>query len=80
MTTYVVPKAEFGDKLGFHGGLNAVLYDKPDELWAEMCKVIPAMKRSGGYMISSDHSVPESVSLEQFGEFVRLAKELGAYE
>lgn len=72
-------KKEYGDRLAFHGGLNAVLYDKPEQLWDEMRKVIPVMKRNGGYMISSDHSVPESVSLEQFREFVRLAKELGSY-
>ena len=72
-------KAEFGDRLAFHGGLNAVLYNDPDALWAEMRRVIPIMKRNGGYMISSDHSVPETVSFAQFGEFVRLAKELGAY-
>lgn len=75
----VALKAEFGDRLGFHGGLNAVLYGKPEELWEEMRRVIPIMKRNGGYLISSDHSVPETVSLEQFTEFVRLAKELGTY-
>lgn len=73
-------KKEYGDRLAFHGGLNAVLYEKPEQLWQEMRTVIPVMKQNGGYMISSDHSVPETVSLEQFTEFVRLAKELGAYE
>jgi len=72
-------KEEFGDRLAFHGGLNAVLFTKPEELWEEMRRVIPAMKQSGGYMISSDHSVPDSVSLVEFTEFVRLAKELGSY-
>ncbi len=76
----VALKAKFGDRLAFHGGLNAVLYNEPGELWAEMRRVIPAMKQNGGYIISSDHSVPETVSFEQFGEFVRLAKELGSYE
>lgn len=73
-------KEEFGDRLAFHGGLNAVLFGNPQAMWEEMRRVIPVMKRNGGYMISSDHSVPESVSLEQFGEFVRLGKELGAYQ
>ena len=73
-------KEEFGDRLGFHGGLNAVLYNKPEALWEEMRRVIPVMKHGGGYIISSDHSVPETVSLEQFGQFVRLAKKLGSYE
>ena len=72
-------KRDHGDELAFHGGLNAVLYTEPEKLWAEMQRVIPVMKARGGYVISSDHSVPESVSLETFGEFVHLAKELGSY-
>ena len=72
-------KKRYGDRLVFRGGINVVLYDAPERLWEEMRRVIPAMKKNGGYMISSDHSVPESVSFETFGEFVRLAKELGRY-
>jgi len=72
-------KAQYGDRLAFHGGLNAVLYAKPEELWAEMRRVIPGMKKNGGYVASTDHSVPDSVGLEEFREFVRLAKELGSY-
>ena len=75
----VALKKQYGDRLGFHGGLNAVLFWEPEKMWAEMRKVIPEMKKDGGYIISSDHSVPETVSLEEFREFVRLAKELGAY-
>ncbi len=72
-------KRQYGDQLAFHGGINAVLYNKPEELWAEMQRVIPVMKKDGGYVISSDHSVPETVSFSDFGRFVELAKELGAY-
>ena len=72
-------KKKYGDKMGFHGGLNAVLFTKSEKLWTEMKKIIPVMKENGGYIISSDHSVPEAVSLEEFGEFVDLAKELGSY-
>ncbi len=75
-----VLKAEWGDRLAFHGGLDAVLYGRPEELWAEMERLIPIMKAGGGYVISSDHSVPDSVTLQQFGEFVTLAKKLGSYE
>ncbi|MGQ9662862.1 MAG: uroporphyrinogen decarboxylase family protein [Kiritimatiellia bacterium] len=73
-------KRRYGRQLAFQGGLNAVLYDKPEELWREMRRVIPVMKEGGGYIASTDHSVPDSVSLEEFREFVRLAKELGSYE
>jgi len=72
-------KRQYGDRLAFHGGINVALYDKPDLVWAEMRRVIPEMKKGGGYVISSDHSVPESFSLESFREFVRLGKELGSY-
>lgn len=76
----VALKKEYGDKLGLHGGLNAVLYGHPEKLWQEMRRVIPEMKKSGGYICSSDHSVPENVSLADFGHFCELAKELGSYE
>jgi uroporphyrinogen decarboxylase len=47
---------------------------------AEMRRVVPILKQNGGYIFSSDHSVPSSVSLENFRAIVELAKELGSYE
>jgi len=73
-------KREYGDKLLLHGGVNAVLWDKPDEIEAEMRAVIPAVKEHGGYIFSSDHSVPSSVSLDDFRRITDLAKQLGNYE
>jgi uroporphyrinogen decarboxylase len=72
-------KQQFGDQLVFHGGVNAVLWDQPDAIRAEMERVIPVMKENGGYIFSSDHSVPSSVSLEDFRRIVELAKVLGSY-
>lgn len=72
-------KKTYGDRLVFKGGINAVLWDKPDEIKAEMEKVVPAMKESGGYIFSSDHSIPDSVSFQDFTQIVALAKELGSY-
>lgn len=72
-------KEQYGDKLGFHGGLNAVLYEHPETMWDEMRRVIPVMKKNGGYIISSDHSVPDNVSLSEFQEFIDLAKHLAVY-
>lgn len=72
-------KAEYGDRLAFHGGLNAVLYEQPESMWAEMERVIPTMMEDGGYIIGTDHSVPDSVGLEQYREFIARAKELGKY-
>ncbi|MCJ7736625.1 MAG: hypothetical protein MUQ10_04830 [Anaerolineae bacterium] len=73
-------KREYGDALVLHGGINAVLWDKPAEIEAEMRRVVPALKENGGYIFSSDHSVPSTVSLEDFRVIVDLAKELGSYD
>jgi uroporphyrinogen decarboxylase len=72
-------KQQIGDRLLFHGGVNAVLWDQLPAIEAEMRKVIPVLKRQGGYVFSSDHSVPSSVSLEGFRRITDLAKELGTY-
>jgi uroporphyrinogen decarboxylase len=73
-------KRLYGDKLVLHGGINAVLWDEFDSIAAEMEKVIPVVKENGGYIFSSDHSVPDSVSLENFRKITDLAKKLGSYE
>lgn len=72
-------KKDYGKDLVLHGGINAVLWDKPNEIKAEMERLIPVLKENGGYVFSSDHSVPDSVSLEDFRGIVNLAKELGTY-
>jgi uroporphyrinogen decarboxylase len=73
-------KQQYGSDLVFHGGVNAVLWDQPEAIQAEMEAVIPMMKENGGYIFSSDHSVPSSVGLEDFRRIVELAKDLGRYE
>jgi len=75
----LVLKKQYGDKLVLHGGINAVLWDDIDAIEAEMRKVVPALKEDGGYIFSSDHSVPSTVSLENFRRITQLAMELGAY-
>jgi uroporphyrinogen decarboxylase len=72
-------KRIYGKDVVLHGGINAVLWDDVDAISTEMKKVIPVMKESGGYIFSSDHSVPSSVSLENFKHIIDLAKKLGSY-
>ena len=73
-------KRTYGQDLVLHGGINAVLWDKLEEIQQEMERVVPVVKESGGYVFSSDHSVPDTVSLENFRQIIDLAKELGSYE
>lgn len=44
-----------------------------------MEKTLPVMMENGGYIFSSDHSVPSSISLEEYKEIVALAKKIGRY-
>jgi len=75
----VAIKRQYGDRLVLHGGINAVLWDDLDAIEAEMRRVVPVLKENGGYIFSSDHSVPSSVSLEGFRYIVNLARQLGSY-
>lgn len=72
-------KEKYGDKLVLHGGINAVLWDNKDAIISEIDRVIPKLKENGGYIFSSDHSVPNSVSLENFKAIVEEIKRVGRY-
>ena len=72
-------KAMYGDKLAFHGGINAQLWDDIELVKAEMERIIPIMKEGGGYVFASDHSIPNSVSFETMKQISELAHKLGTY-
>ena len=72
-------KKTYGDKLLLHGGINAMLWDKPEAVRAELERIMPIMKENGGFIFASDHSVPSSVSLEDFRGVTEHAKKLGKY-
>ena len=72
-------KQLYGDKLAFHGGINAQLWDNIEAVKAEMNRIIPAMKEGGGYVFASDHSIPNSVSFENMKQIAELARILGKY-
>ena len=69
----------YGDRLAFHGGINAQLWDDFEKVSAEMERIIPIMKEGGGYVFASDHSIPSSVSFENMKLITELAKKLGKY-
>jgi len=72
-------KKKYGDQVVFHGGINAVLWDDLDAILAEISQTLPVMKENGGYIFSSDHSIPSSVSAENFKAIIAHVKELGKY-
>ena len=72
-------KKEFGDRLVFHGGINAVNWDKRDVITAEIERIVPAMKENGGYIFASDHSIPPHVSFADFANIIETVKRVGRY-
>jgi len=72
-------KKTWGDQLVLHGGINAVLWDNPEALEEEIKNILPKLKEEGGYIFATDHSVPDSVSLEDFRRIIELAKKVGSY-
>ena len=72
-------KQEFGDKLVLHGGINAVNWKNPDAIIWEINEKVPVLKENGGYIFSSDHSIPNDVSLENMKLIVEEAKRVGRY-
>ena len=72
-------KARYGDVLVLHGGFNAVLWKDLDAITAEMRRMLPALKESGGYIFAADHSIPNDVSFANMKEIIALAKKLGSY-
>ena len=72
-------KQEFGGKLVLHGGINAVNWKNPDAIIGEINEKVPVLKENGGYIFSSDHSIPNDVSLENMKLIVEEAKRVGRY-
>lgn len=72
-------KRLYGHTLLLHGGINAVLWDNADAIIAEIERVVPVLKQNGGYIFASDHSIPDTVSFENFRRIVDAAKSFGAY-
>ena len=72
-------KKNFGDKLVFHGGADALLLDKREKILPYIEEMLPILKEKGGYIFSSDHSIPNTVSLENYKAIVETVKKFGAY-
>ncbi len=71
----------YGDVLSLMGGIDVrVLYtNNKNEINKELEAKIPILKQKYGYMLHSDHSIPNTVDYESYRYFVDRGLELGIY-
>ncbi len=62
-----------------HGGINAAKWNDTEAILAEIEEKLPVLKQNGGYIFSSDHSIPNDVSLEAMQQITAAAKRFGSY-
>jgi len=74
-------KKEYGNVLSFMGGIDVrkMSADDPKVIEEEIRTKISYAKKGGGYIYHSDHSVPDSVSLDQYRRVIDLVLKYGKY-
>lgn len=72
----------FGERLSFMGGIDVrVLYNNDKaEIDAELEAKIPVVKNGFGYVLHSDHSIPNNVHPDTYRYFIEKGLELGRYD
>lgn len=73
-------KKQYSNKVTFFGNISAdVLSLDKERIREEVESKVTAAMKGGGYIFHSDHSVPPTVSLENYKYAVELAKDVGKY-
>jgi uroporphyrinogen decarboxylase len=71
---------KYGDKISFMGNINSdVLASNKEAIKDEVSRKICELKQTQRYIFHSDHSLPPTISFENYCYTVGLAKELGKY-
>jgi len=74
-------KKDFGEVLTLWGGIDVRAIADPDAsvLEKEIREKVPLARQGGGYIFSSDHSIPDNVSLAQYRRMVELGRQYGTF-
>jgi len=72
---------DYGEKIALCGGLDArkLASNNIDAVRAELNEKIPVVKRNFGYILHSDHSIPDSCAYETYSFFAEEGLRLGGY-
>jgi len=75
-----VYKKIYGDKIAFCGNISAdILATNKSNINKEVIEKILAAKTGGGYIFHSDHSIPPTVSFENYCYALELTQKYGRY-
>jgi uroporphyrinogen decarboxylase len=74
-------KQVYGGKIGFMGGIDVrpLVANDRDAIEAELQAKLPAAMEGGGYVLHTDHSIPDQVEYETYRFFLRRGLEIGTY-
>lgn len=74
-------KKNFGDKIVLCGGMDArnLVANDLDAIRKELEEKIPVVKENSGYILHSDHSIPDTCNYETYRYFVDEGLRLGSY-
>ena len=75
-------KADYGSRLCFHGGFdtqNVLPFGTPEEIEAEVARVMTAMKPGGGYIFSAAHNIQGDVPAQNVLTMFEAAGRIGRY-
>ncbi|MBR4072829.1 MAG: hypothetical protein IKK24_02695 [Clostridia bacterium] len=72
----------YGDKIAFMGGIDvrALYTNDLDIIDKELEAKIPVVKEGFGYILHSDHSIPNTVDYDTYKYFIKKGLELGTYD
>jgi uroporphyrinogen decarboxylase len=74
-------KKEYGDRISFIGGIDVRKLYTNDlaQIEQEIMDRVPAMMEGSGYVLHSDHSIPNTVNYASYRFFVERGLEVGTY-
>ena len=73
-------KSQYGDRLTFMGNIDVQkMAASPNELEEEVRTKLAIAKTNGGYIYHSDHSVPPTVTLDNYKLLMQLIHQYGTY-
>lgn len=75
-------KQTYGDRLSFMGGMDArtLIANDRDAIRAELQRKLPVAMEGSGYILHSDHSIPDQVDYETYKFFLETGLEMGTYK